>query len=524
MELLRLVIVDDEDILLQGLLDTYDWNDMGFEVVGSARSGEQALRVIRETAPQVVLTDIRMKQITGLMVMEEIRKSGQTCLFIVLSAYQDFAYAQQACDLGAFAYLLKPIDSVKLRETMERAYRTCLKQMETEEKSESWEKIFAEDSDTYLRMSVWQYICGSIPKERLEEIFAVFAEQLGGGDLYITIFVDHDLAYKIMNAAAQGFSDFVRRLEEKLGSRFFYWRFDNEENNVVFLVNTKDTVSVRELKQMVDGVKTELQVPIVAAISKPYRGIPGIRRSYEEAKSLFVVANLSADGYFAFPAEAEEKKEGAGLPESEQILRAVRQNDPKGLKQAFVDFIYGLPTGEESQCRQIHYMMVKAEFMVSESYGMSEELRQQFQNYYTQLRQLTALQAVNICYKILVSVVENRKKEAMSNAGFAKDYIHTALAYIDEHLQEEDLSIVSVASYVYLNPVYFGRVFKNTMQMTFKQYLLQRRLEKAKSLLEEGNKSIGAICEQVGISNPSYFSHVFKQYTGKLPREYKREL
>ncbi|MCD8156062.1 MAG: response regulator, partial [Clostridiales bacterium] len=269
MELLRLVIVDDEDILLQGLLDTYDWNDMGFEVVGSARSGEQALRVIRETAPQVVLTDIRIKQITGLMVMEEFRKSGQTCLFIMLSAYQDFAYAQQACDLGAFAYLLKPIDSVKLRETMERAYRTCLKQMEAEEKSESWEKIFVEDSDTYLRMSVWQYICGSIPKERLEGIFAAFAEQLGGGDLYITIFVDYDLVYKIMNAAAQGSPDFVRRLEEKIGNRFFYWRFDNEENNVVFLVNTKDTVPVRELKQMVDDVKTEQQVHVVAAISKP---------------------------------------------------------------------------------------------------------------------------------------------------------------------------------------------------------------------------------------------------------------
>ncbi|MCD8364317.1 MAG: response regulator [Clostridiales bacterium] len=107
--------------MLQGLLDTYDWNDMGFEVVGSARSGEQAIAVIRETAPHVVLTDIRMKQITGLMVMEEIQRSGQNCLFIVLSAYQDFSYAQQACELGAFAYLLKPIDNVKLRETMGRA-------------------------------------------------------------------------------------------------------------------------------------------------------------------------------------------------------------------------------------------------------------------------------------------------------------------------------------------------------------------------------------------------------------------
>lgn len=67
MELLKLVIVDDEPILLQGLLDTYDWESMGFEVVGSAKSGVQALEVIRREQPHVVLTDIRMKQMTGLM-------------------------------------------------------------------------------------------------------------------------------------------------------------------------------------------------------------------------------------------------------------------------------------------------------------------------------------------------------------------------------------------------------------------------------------------------------------------------
>ena len=73
MELLKLVIVDDEPILLQGLLDTYDWKGMGFRVVGTAQSGEQAIQVIEEVQPHVVLTDIRMKQITGLMVMEEIQ-------------------------------------------------------------------------------------------------------------------------------------------------------------------------------------------------------------------------------------------------------------------------------------------------------------------------------------------------------------------------------------------------------------------------------------------------------------------
>ena len=202
----------------------------------------------------------------------------------------------------------------------------------------------------------------------------------------------------------------------------------------------------------------------------------------------------------------------------------VRKNDAVQLKQAFVHFIYQLPHREELQCQYMHKIMVKTEFMLKDSYGMDESLNQQFENYYSNMRNLKAAKAVDVCYKILGTAIEKRLKnvEKKENKG-SKGYIAAAVAYIDEHLDNEDLSIVSVATHVYLNPVYFGRVFKNTFHMTFKQYLLQRRMELAKRLLEDGRTSIGNICEQVGISNPSYFSHLFKEYTGQLPRDYKRE-
>lgn len=161
--------------------------------------------------------------------------------------------------------------------------------------------------------------------------------------------------------------------------------------------------------------------------------------------------------------------------------------------------------------------------MIKDSYGMTDELKEKFQNYYSNLNHLNAAKAVDVCYKILGNAVESRISSASDETKYFKEYMSEAVAYIAEHLNDEDLSIVSVATHVYLNPVYFGRVFKNTFHMTFKKYLLQQRMEKAKRLLEEGNVSIGNICEQVGINNPSYFSHLFKQYTGKLPSEYKKE-
>ena len=137
---------------------------------------------------------------------------------------------------------------------------------------------------------------------------------------------------------------------------------------------------------------------------------------------------------------------------------------------------------------------------------------------------MNAARTVDVCYKILCSVIMNRREHLQKEEiKYFKEYMSVAVAYIEEHLNDEELSIVSVVSHVYLNPVYFGRVFKNTFHMTFKQYLLKQRIEKAKQLLKKGEESIGNICNQVGINNPSYFSHVFKQHTGVIPSEYKKE-
>lgn len=527
MVLLKLVIVDDEPILLQGLLDTYDWNSMGFEVVGTAQSGEQAIKVIKKVKPHVVLTDIRMKQITGLMVMEEIHKENIDCLFIVLSAYRDFEYAQQACELGAFAYLLKPIEDDKLEETMKNAYGTCIKQLKNEAKYESWEKLLVKDANSFLQVVVQKYVHNRIPEEKIKEVFSTLNDVLEEGDRFIAVCVDIDLAYKITNSLEYEAARFavLKLLEENIRERFYYWSFEDKESCHVFIVKAKENAAVREIKGILEYIKKEEKGEVIAAISKPYKGIGGIKRSYEEAWKLFGLASVSGASAFTVPEEVDEKVKKTYSADLEVlIVNAVRKNDLQELKESFIHFIYNLPQEEELQCHYFHKVMLKAEFMIKDSYGMTEELKDKFRSYYSNLQNLSAAKAVDVCYKILGSAIEIRL-ESLENdeTKYFKEYMAVAVAYIEEHLDDEDLSIVSVATHVYLNPVYFGRVFKNTFHMTFKKYLMQQRMEKAKRLLEEGKISIGTICERVGISNPSYFSHLFKQYTGKLPSEYKKE-
>ena len=527
MKLLKLVIVDDEPILLQGLLHTYDWESMGFEVVGSASSGEQALEVIREVKPDVVLTDIRMKQITGLMVIEEIQKEGLECLFVVLSAYRDFEYAKQACDLGAFAYLLKPIEDDKLQETMESAYQKCMERQKADEKYESWEKLLVSDSTSFLQVVVQKYVQNRLEYDKVKEVFDAIGNILLENDRFITVCADIDIAYKITNSLDYEASrlKLLNLLEEPVKERYFYWKMEDQEGNYIFIIKTQDNAVVRELKHLLEDIKQKGTSPVIAAISKPYKGIEGIKRSYEEAQKLFGIAGAAGASALAVSEELEDYTDKGSSDDADiLIVNAVRKNKAKELKDAFIHMIYHLPKDEELQCKYFHKVMLKVELMVKDSYGMTDELKEKFQNYYSNMQNLNAARAVDVCYKIIGNVIEERQKCAEKDeTKYFKEYIQAAVAYIDEHLDDEELSIVSVATHVYLNPVYFGRVFKNTFHMTFKKYILQQRMEKAKRLLEEGDVSIGNICEQVGINNPSYFSHLFKQYTGKLPSEYKKE-
>lgn len=526
MKLLKLVIVDDEPILLQGLLHTYDWAAMGFEVAGSAQSGRQAIEVIREVRPQVVLTDIRMKQITGLMVMEEIQKMDLDCLFIVLSAYRDFDYAQQACDLGAFAYLLKPIEDEKLQETMRSAYQSCMERMEYEAKYESWEKLLVKDRNSFLQVVIQKYVQDRIPEEKVEEVFRMLDDVPGNEDRFITVCVDIDLTYKITNALDYEASRYVlmKRLEELIGGRFSYWQAEDDGKGSAFIIRTREKDAVRILKEILEHVKKDEKGPVVAAISKPYKKIAGIRRSFVEAKNLFDMASISGASAFTLSEDLEMTPEKAGTAVEDLVTGAVRRNNKKELKDAFIQFIYSLPKDEDQQCGILHRVMLRTEFMLQDTYGLTEEMKEKFQNYYFNLENLNAARTVDVCYRILCDAIETRTEEAAKDeTGYFKEYMSEAVAYIKEHLRDEDLSIVSVASHIYLNPVYFGRVFKNTFHMTFKKYVMQQRMEKAKELLENGEGSIAEICDAVGIPNSSYFSHLFKQHTGKLPSEYRKD-
>ena len=120
MDLYRIILVDDEEEVRKSIIKKIDWNAAGFQVVGDAENGEEALERIEALEPDVVLTDIRMPYMDGLTLAEKVRQRFPSTKIVIFSGYDDFEYAKQAIKLNVTEYILKPVNVEELTAILKR--------------------------------------------------------------------------------------------------------------------------------------------------------------------------------------------------------------------------------------------------------------------------------------------------------------------------------------------------------------------------------------------------------------------
>ena len=114
----KVILVDDERLIVRGLSTVVPWAELGCEVAGTAHDGISGLELIRRLNPDIVMTDIRMPNMDGLTMLAAIRSEFPAIQMCVLTAYRDFDYARKALTLGVCRYLLKPSDLEELKEAV----------------------------------------------------------------------------------------------------------------------------------------------------------------------------------------------------------------------------------------------------------------------------------------------------------------------------------------------------------------------------------------------------------------------
>ena len=136
---MKLMVVDDNKQVREGISLGIDWNEYGISKVRAYEDGAKARDDLVDYCPDIVIADIRMPNLDGLELLEEVRKENQKCRYILLSAYSEFEYAQKALRLGADDYILKP---VKPRELVELVMKNITSLLEMQKESELYYEVY----------------------------------------------------------------------------------------------------------------------------------------------------------------------------------------------------------------------------------------------------------------------------------------------------------------------------------------------------------------------------------------------
>ena len=536
--MLKLLIVDDEHWIREGLKLTIDWKRYGIQVAGEAENGAKALLMIEENAPDIVISDIKMPTMDGLALMEELRKRGIRAKVIFISGFSDFAYAQQAVKLGAFDYLLKPIEEPALLDIVERCVLEIAREREETLRLEQMSGCIRESlplaRERYLEMCLtqprprdelaakWQALAIRLPPERLLVLTAVVHQwgERGVGESGCAL-----MRYALGNMAEEVLGEAgLRSVSCPMN--------DNEFIDLAVIVSPPEDEdgngAVREAAERLIGEAAALLGIRITV------GLSG-RRPQPQLAELFAEAIA---GTVEYVNGGMEKVYTASSGPPAKTRAAAR---PKESEEAMAN-------------RLLHAFMLSDEGRLGD---LLDELGAQFLAMRERASALEVRRAMNGLARTVLSRWEElcaakdvgtqlsipcQRRSALfrstigewKNAFLAafvrgsasaaplsqKRTIETALAYIHEHYQL-GISLCDIAETMHLNPSYFSRLFHEEVGETLSRYLIRIRMAKAKELLRGTPLKIYEIAEKVGYNDFRHFVKTFKEWEGVTPAQYR---
>ncbi len=193
----KVLIVDDEPVIVEGLRKIVDWEKYNCVVVGTASSGKEGLEMTEKYQPDILFTDIRMPGMDGLTMIAALRSEHRNMQIVILTGYRDFEYARTALNLGVFRYLVKPSKMKELDEAMESLTERL------DKLGRSKEQEVSEDTENANNFVV---------KQALSYIEQHYKEKLQLTDVAEKVYVSHWHLSKLLNGTGKSFSDLLNEV------------------------------------------------------------------------------------------------------------------------------------------------------------------------------------------------------------------------------------------------------------------------------------------------------------------------
>lgn len=494
--MIPIVIVEDEFLVRVGLRSMINWNFFGFYIAGDASNGQEGFELYEKYHPYLIITDIRMSPVSGLEMMQKIRNIDKEVKFIVISAYNDFSYAQQAITYGVELYLSKS------------TFR-----------NDDLEEILPKIRDSYQKGNPAPQPVVSLSLEVFDSAFPATTDteairqrlsqnNLDNGTRFLMASRfdrsrTHNANIPIQNTILKNL------LESAEIPCQFYQRKD-------FLVCICKTDKPETLSQIAGEAHKTLQnytmEPCFFGISSPLNENRQLFRALSEA--------CLACNEFIFSKEIICRVFSAGY-----TTENISSLNLDTTLEELMSYVFSANHGETLytlekivySC-QNYRTLERALFTVLSAfieYDNSNSLSMLLESF---LRKDDLAQIIVSLKNWIFSLPFN----TIPAGGAGKEYVDTVISYIRNHL-EENLSNQYLASMVHLSPNYLGKIFYQNTGVSITQYISNYRINQACDLLLQTNLPINTIGTMVGINNPHYFSRLFREMIGQSPSKYRSQ-
>lgn len=534
----KVLIVDDELLVRNYIRSLLDWEDYGFVVCGEAANGMEALEKINSYRPELVIMDISMPVMDGVALSERIAIEYPSSRMFVLSGYDDYHYVRKTMKNGAIDYILKDrLNDEELgkilnqvRNVIEKEERQKTVLRSEENKIEIIKEIASEQYIKELFFGTRQYtdeIAGSIvlPLNQIcQKAYVVAVMQIGNYFIRTNGMADNDkekFVRSVKNICIQSMDEQAEKLVIYLG-----------EGRFGFVFHIDSCCSEASLYGWLNQITNKISFTLNKYINvQTLWGFSRRSHSLEKISSCFqdALRALKAKQQTDSPEKSVDPSEQAqsvrfhslSLRQEKELLVGIESGDKEMVIKTLDNIFSALAeNGKDRDSFQlIVNELITTAIKISSEYNL--ETSKIYQSCGVDIDALVCEKdtvviktRIKNIYKTLIE--ESAKKCYVGNYS---EYSKKAIDYISLNYKE-DISLVKMAEDIGISPAYFSRLFRKDTDYNFIEYVNKVRIEMAKKRLENGEKNLKKLCQDVGFKSYSYFFKVFRELSGTTPLNY----
>jgi two-component system response regulator YesN len=511
----KILIVDDERIIREGIAQIIPWEEHGFTLVGTAASGLEAYEIVSKEAIDIIITDIKMPGMNGLQLISKLKEEKPELQFIVLSGYGEFEFARTAMQYGVKYYLLKPCNEREILEVLEKVCAEIkqqkLRDAHITKIKNDLEKVMPQLKAQVLKEFVTNKLYDGQQWEYYKGLFGIEFE--GQPVRLILCQVEGVFEFEY-NFACQ-------RVAEKVLGEGYVLLSTTIGEEVLLLI--KD-LGLEKILPTVDAIKKTFYEYYERDMTIAISGSGDIKKTpilYREASEYLKYRFYLGEGSIITKKDinTSQKREEVFIFDYEQLGYLIKSGNIQEVNAEIDQFFLKLgATTHEMNVAKIHCLeLFSTVIRFSKEGKLPDYLRKM-----VDFEEFDTLEQIH-CFiqEIALEIAEvNYQENAQRYCG----QIKKAVTLINENLHREELTLKWLAhEMLYMNVDYLGKLFKKEMGEKFSDYIIRIRMEKAKNLIETSDQKVFEIAKQVGFGdNPQYFSQVFKKNTGYTPSEYRK--